>query len=324
MDGRNVDPLLGISSGEAAQMQVKRPAQAFPVAEAPSYHELPMLKEPVWTWTIPAYFFVGGAAGAASLLGGALALRGEEASRLRRRARWLAAGGDVISAGLLIYDLGRPLRFLNMLRVFRPSSPMSVGSWILTASGAANSAAALFAGRRGLLGALGKSGELAGALLGMPLAGYTAVLLSTTAVPVWRESRRTLPLLFMSSGVAAAASLLELGSLNRHEERVLRRYAIAGKAGELAATAALHREASRVPRVARPLRGGASGALLTAATVLTATSLVASLWPGRSRKKRLFGALTGALGSLGLRFALMQAGRASARDPHASFELQRP
>jgi hypothetical protein len=104
---------------------------------------------------------------------------------------------------------------------------------------------------------------------------------------------------------------------------VLRRYAIAGKIGELAGTAALHRESSRVERVGRPLRRGASGALLTAATALTAASLALSLWPRRGRGKTLLGAVAGTLGSLTLRYAIMQAGRSSARDPHATFAQQR-
>ncbi|MFI5288447.1 MAG: NrfD/PsrC family molybdoenzyme membrane anchor subunit [Polyangia bacterium] len=338
-DGRNIDPALGTLAGEGAQIEVKRPGEAFPVSpgvareipsvllskEAPSYYGLPMIKEPVWSPAVPAYFFVGGAAGAASLLASVLALRSprRKLGRLTRRARWLGALGVGASAGLLIYDLGRPARFLNMLRVFRPSSPMSVGSFILTASGAASGAAALFGERRGLIGALGRSAGLAAGLLGPALAGYTGVLLATTAVPVWQESRTRLPLLFMSSGVTAAASLLELLPATRSEARVLRRYGIAGKAAELAATFALHKEAARVERVARPLRRGASGALLTAATGLTAASLAASLFPGRGRTRTLFGALAGALGSLAMRYAIVQAGKMSARDPHASFEAQR-
>jgi formate-dependent nitrite reductase membrane component NrfD len=338
-DGRNVDPALGTLSGEGAQIEVRRPpAEAFPAerkvarempsvlldATAPSYYGLPMLKEHVWTWMIPAYFFVGGASGASSLLATTLELRrGPGWRRLGRRARWLGVIGTAISGGLLVVDLGRPTRFLNMLRVFRPSSPMNMGTWILSAAGASDGAAALFGGRRGILGAVGAIGRVVSGLVGMPLAGYTAVLLSTTAVPVWQQSRKTLPLLFMFSGMASAASLLELLPVEPHEADVLRRYAIAGKVGALAATAAVHREAGRVPRVARPLRRGASGMLLTVGTALTAASLVASLWPGRSRNRRLLSGIGGVLGSLAMRFAIVHAGTASARDPYASFEQQR-
>jgi formate-dependent nitrite reductase membrane component NrfD len=337
-DGRNVDPTLGTLSGEGSQIQVRRPSAPVPAerevarerptvlldATAPSYYGLPMLKESVWTWMIPAYFFVGGASGASSLLATMLELRrGSGWQRLARRARWLSAAGTVLSGGLLVVDLGRPGRFLNMLRVFRPSSPMNLGTWILSASGAGDAAAALLRGRRGILGTLGAIGGVASGLLGMPLAGYTAVLLSTTAVPVWQQSRKTLPFLFMLSGVASAASLLELLPVAPHEADVLRRFAIAGKVGTLAATAAVQREAGRVPRVARPLRRGAAGTLLTVGTALTAGSLVASLWPGRRRNRPLLSGIGGVLGALAMRFAIVHAGTASARDPHASFEQQR-
>ena len=34
---------------------------------------------------------------------------------------------------MLVLDLGDPLRFHHMLRVFKPSSPMSLGTWSLAA-----------------------------------------------------------------------------------------------------------------------------------------------------------------------------------------------
>src|SRR4051794_2915298 len=110
-DGRNIDPQLGSLSGEASQIVVDQPGAAFPVErgvagemastllarEGPSYYGLPLIKEPVWTWTIPVYFYVGGAAGASSLLAAMLALRGDRGERHRRllrRARWVGAIGD--------------------------------------------------------------------------------------------------------------------------------------------------------------------------------------------------------------------------------------
>ena len=103
-----------------------------------------MLKQPPWTWEIPLYFFVGGAAGAAAVIGAIADYTGAD-RELVQHARWIAAAGSVISPALLISDLGRPERFLAMLRVFKPQSPMSVGVWTLLgfSSGAA---AAAFAG----------------------------------------------------------------------------------------------------------------------------------------------------------------------------------
>jgi formate-dependent nitrite reductase membrane component NrfD len=319
--------------GEAAQMKVREHEREFPVparaidtaAVEPSYYGLPMLKEPVWVGAVPLYFWLGGAAGAAATLSAVARICGGRAlDPLARKARLLAAVGDTVGAGLLTYDLGRPERFYNMLRVFNPRSPMSVGSWVLATSGAANTGALVLQNRRGFLGAVGDLAGFVGGLLGMPLAGYTAVLLSNTAVPVWNLGRRSLPLLFMASGVATAGSLLSLTASTDEERVAAERYAVAGQIGELAATAALHYEVRREsPRAARPLWRGTSGALLTAATALTAASLVSSIVPGRSRRRARNAAILGALGSLALRFAIRHAGKASARDPQASFAAQR-
>ncbi|HYW26589.1 MAG TPA: NrfD/PsrC family molybdoenzyme membrane anchor subunit, partial [Terriglobales bacterium] len=131
------------------------------------YPGRPVLKRPVWTWEIPVYFFVGGLAGASALLGLAADLAGQGA--LARNARMAAATGAMVSPLLLISDLGRPERFANMLRVFRPTSPMSVGSWTLALFGGAAAAAAAAdvtgRGRR-----LGRVAGAAAGLLGPGLA----------------------------------------------------------------------------------------------------------------------------------------------------------
>ncbi|MFL5290595.1 MAG: NrfD/PsrC family molybdoenzyme membrane anchor subunit, partial [Myxococcales bacterium] len=147
-DGRNIDPSLGILAGEGAHQEVRersgkgaRPVpepheRAESTADADSYYGLPMLKEPVWKWPIPTYFYVGGVAGASAVLGAAAGRTGDPALRsLCERTRLFAAGGAMASAALLIWDLGRPSRFLNMMRVFRPTSPMNMGTWILSAFG---------------------------------------------------------------------------------------------------------------------------------------------------------------------------------------------
>ena len=115
------------------------------------YYGRPLLKEPTWTWEVPLYFFVGGAAGAAAVVGAAARALGDgDDADLVRDARWVAALGGALSAPLLISDLGRPERFLNMLRVWKPQSPMSVGAWTLTAFGSSAGAAAFaeLVGRR--------------------------------------------------------------------------------------------------------------------------------------------------------------------------------
>src|SRR5215216_2591916 len=105
----------------------------------PSYYGRPVIKEPVWSWEIPWYFFTGGLAGASSCLGFVAGLTGNR--WLGRTARLVSLGAAPASPILLISDLGRPDRFYNMLRVFKPTSPMSVGTWVLSSFGAASSIA---------------------------------------------------------------------------------------------------------------------------------------------------------------------------------------
>ncbi len=329
-DGRNIDRSLALLEGEAAQQQTSPDRNAPETVpeemggRAPSYYGRPVLKPPVWIWSIPAYFFVGGVAGAAMTLGMAVQLAGGR--RLRgfdERCRWIGAIGGGIGSALLIHDLGRKGRFLFMLRVFRPTSPMSVGSWVLALATPLSAGSAILTFARGSLYRLGYAAGIGAGILGMPLATYTAVLLSNTAVPVWSETRRVLPFLFGASSAAGLASVLDCMDLNGRERTIARRFGLAGRIAELAASQALTFEAARVPRVALPLREGVSGALWNAAGILTAGSLALSLWPGESRTRRRIAGALGIVGGFCLRFAVFHAGKASARDPHATFAQQR-
>jgi formate-dependent nitrite reductase membrane component NrfD len=339
-DGRFIDPSIAALEGEAAgqHLEVERPGEgavppqvwtAVPSAGGRRQHDLtyydrPVLKEPVWIWAVPAYFYVGGVAGASSVLGAATqAIARRSMDGLVTRARWLAAAGTVLGTGLLIYDLGRPERFLNMLRVFRPTSPMSVGSWLLAAVGTCAAPAALGSRLEGRLGAGGDAAGYTAALFGLPLTGYTAVLLANTAVPAWQEARRSLPWLFMSSAVTGAAALLELLPATDRERNAVERFHKAGGFAELAAMAAVEAEISRVPRVGRPLRSGAPGALWRGAMLCGALSLVLSLVPSPRRSVRVTSSLLATAASIGIRFAVFMLGKASARDPRATFHHQR-
>jgi formate-dependent nitrite reductase membrane component NrfD len=349
-DGRYIDPAVGALTGEGSQQDVAvvapavghgirpAPAEALEAELGPSYHGAPLLKEPVWEWYIPAYFYVGGVAGAAAALGAAaqLTVGGGSPGALRRRlpsgehrlvgrCRAIATAGAGLSAALLIADLGRPARFLNMLRVFRPTSPMNMGTWVLSAFGAAAGASTL-AHLAPLPAAARRAGDvaaLAAGVAGLPLCTYTGVLIANTAVPIWQGTRRTLPVLFAASGASGAASLLELWPPGGRGDAVVHRFSILGKALEVVLSEAFALEASRVRRVGRPLRRGVSAVLWRGAQAFTLASLGATILSPRRTGGRRVAGLLGTLGALTLRFAVLQAGRASARDPFATFHQQR-
>lgn len=308
---------------QAGDVWDKLPSESFVDADS-TYYDRPVLKEPVWIWAVPAYFYAGGTAGAASLLAEvAESLTRGETDGLVRKARWIGAAGGGVGTALLIYDLGRPERFLNMLRVFRPTSAMSVGSWTLAAATPVFAASAVLPHAGGIMGHVGNAlGKVAG-FLGMPLAGYTAVLLTNTAVPVWQASRRSLPWLFIGSAMSAAGSLLGLADLNETEERIVRRFEVAGQVAELVATTAVERDVSKVEQVGQPYKEGISGGLWRASKAFTAAGLALNLWPGHRRALRFASGTCGTAGALGVRFATFYAGKASARDPRASFHQQR-
>ena len=262
-----------------------------------SYYDLPLLKPPVWTWEVPTYFFIGGAAGAASIIAVAAQIAGEDA--LVRDARWIAAGGAVLSAPLLIADLGRPERFLHMLRVFKPQSPMSVGVWTLTGFGGASTAAALVPFKP-----VREVAALGAAATGLVMATYTGVLLGATAIPVWKEHVRLLPMHFGASALASAASLLELRG---HRHPALNALALGAAVFETAAAIAL--ETGYDP-VSAPLREGRSGTLIRLGGLLSGPIPLFMRLMG-SRKGAAVASLAG---SLITRFAWVEAGKASARN----------
>jgi Polysulphide reductase, NrfD len=282
-----------------------------PPGEPRSYYGQPVIAEPVWNPEIPVYFFVGGIAGASAPLTLAAGLRGNDV--LARRASAIALAGSALSAGLLVKDLGRPERFLNMLRMFKLSSPMSVGSWVLSGFGAT---AAASAGREllGVLPALGRGAQVAGAGLGPLLATYTSTLIANTAVPVWHEARRELPFVFGTSAVGTAGALATLVTPPAHAGPA-RRMLVGGALAELAAVQAMER---RLGAIGKPYHEGRPGVLARTAAISTAAGAVAAVagWP----RAGAAGVLAGGLAE---RWAVFRAGFASARDPGFTVGPQR-
>lgn len=180
------------------------------------YYGMPVLKRPQWIVEVPLYFFVGGLSGAASLIAAVGRMSSADA-QLIRHARWMAAIGGIISPALLIADLGVPSRFLNMLRVFKIQSPMSVGSWTLVAfsnSAAATAVLGEFEKRRpnSAVSVLTDASQIVSALTGLVLSTYTGVLIGATAIPAWNENVSTLPIHFAAALETAMGASIELKS----------------------------------------------------------------------------------------------------------------
>ena len=281
-----------------------------------SYYGRPILKAPEWTWEVPWYFFVGGMAGASSVLSLAARLTGRR--RLADRAGMVAGLGAVASPALLISDLGRPQRFLNMLRVFKPTSAMSVGSWILATYGpAAGGAAALrlvgwFPRLRSLL-------QAAAGALGLPMATYTAVLVADTSIPVWHEARAQLPFVFAGSAAASAGAMASL-LVDGPEGAPARRLAVGGVALELAADEVMRR---RLGEVGEVYDHGDAGRWHRAARLCSAAGAVAVAAGGRRRAVSTAGASLILAGSVCQRWAVYRAGFQSAADPKYVVKPQR-
>ncbi|MBV9851620.1 MAG: polysulfide reductase NrfD [Armatimonadetes bacterium] len=310
---------------------------------APSYYDLSMLKPPVWTPEVGVYFFLGGVSGGAYMLARlAERIGGDEYRSLTRAGTAVALAAALPCAPLLIVDLGDPKRFHHMLRVWKPHSPMSLGSWALTAY----SAAAALAGLREWVRARQSDAPLSGAArvadgaaavvadagvpLGLLVAGYTGVLLSTTAVPIWGRNP-WLGALFSAGAVGSGASAVRLalagvgddsqgaagealtkveGAARAAEAVMLGGFLAA--AGEFAAPLTTGPEAKR-------FWGGAVAAGLAVPTILEGLPV------SKRVHKRLGLAASAAalLGAFALRASIVGAGRPSASDPEAARRASR-
>ncbi len=290
--------------------------QMVPEADFSSYYGRPVLKETVWGPDIPSYLFLGGLAGASSALAAAAQL--SRHPELARTAKVGAAGAISLSMVALVHDLGRPARFVNMLRVLKVTSPMSVGTWILSAYtplalGAAASAVTRKLPRAGL------AATLPAAVLGPAVASYTSVLLADTAVPAWHDAHRELPFVFAGSAVTAAGGFGML-AVRPDGAGQAARFAVLGAAAELTAKSLLLR---RLGPAAEPYEKGRAGTMMEAGEVLTAAGLAGAVLAGRSRAAAaLSGAALMAASAL-TRFGVFEAGRASARDPTYTVGPQR-
>lgn len=289
-----------------------------PEDEARSYYGRAVLKEPTWTWEIPWYFFAGGLAGASSDLSLIARLTGNH--KLARRALLVALGGTAVSPVLLIMDLGRPDRFYNMLRVVKPTSPMSVGTWVLSAFGTATGISAV-SEVLGVFPRLGRLAETLSALLGPALATYTAVLVADTSVPVWHEARRELPLVFAASSAASAGAAAAILT-PVDEAGPARRLAVGGALAEIGAAELMQRRLGKF--LAEPYKGGEAGRFDKLSKVFTGAGATVMALAGRGRRSAAVAGGTLILAGAALeRWSVFKAGFQSARDPKYAVMPQR-
>ncbi|WP_339017421.1 NrfD/PsrC family molybdoenzyme membrane anchor subunit [Corynebacterium hesseae] len=317
-----------VGAGAQDGSKEERMAEDF---EFSSYYGKPVVKAPPWEWPIGGYLFLGGVAGGSAMLAAGAQATGN--APLKRSTRMTAFSAASVGSVFLVLDLGRPERLLNMFRVFKVTSPMSIGSWILGsfASAAALPAVveadALVGGvlpkslRRLLDTAAGPAGAVAG-VLGGPLAGYTAVLLANTSNPTWNDAKKHLPYVFVSSASAAAsgAAMVFTPVENAGAARVL---GITAAATDLAATRVM--EANMEPEPLRPLHEGTPGKLMKASEALIAAGGVGTAIASvtKSRAVSVVSGLALLAGSACTRFGVLNAGLEAVKDPSTSIGPQK-
>ncbi len=288
-----------------------------PRARPDSYYGKPIIKQPVWrSPEVPGYLFLGGLAGASSVLAGFAQASGNH--KQAKASKIAALGAIGLSGVALVADLGRPGRFVNMLRVVKITSPMSIGSWLISAFGGASAAAAACA----VTGRLPKAGAAAtagAALIGPTICTYTAALICDTAVPAWHDAHREMPYLFAGSAASAAGGLgMMMVPIEDAGQAV--RFAVLGAATELTAKSLLLR---RLGEIAEPYQSGRPGRLMEVAEVLTAAGLAGAVLAGRSRTAIMLSGAALVASSALTRFGIFEAGMASARDPKYTVSPQR-
>lgn len=301
----------------------------FPKASpATGYYGIPMAKQPQWTWEVPLYLFVGGAAGAAAVIAEAARMTGSDnSSKLIRNARTIAVAGGLLTPVLLVADLGRPARFLYMLRVFKKQSAMSVGVYIVsvfstTAFLAKFHEVALHRFDFWPLQFMHEFTSSLSGIFGLGMASYTGVLVGATAIPVWNQHIKSLPVHFAMSGTSAAVGLLELAGNNNQALNTI------GIGTAIMETAeGINTERVTEDDIARPLKEGASGAIVRIGGLLAGplplALRIASLFTGKERslKLRRMAAASCVAGSLLTRVGWIRAGRVSASDWRLPLQL---
>jgi len=340
---RSITPEQSASTAVAGNGRGDRKprARVAPVNARDAYKDVPILQPPTWNNDIAIYFFLGGVSSGAFVLGTLLDAAGTKEHRLARAAKFVSFGTMLLCPPFLIHDLGRRTRFHHMLRIFKPSSPMNLGSWVLTTHGLFATLVAMCqlakAGKLPLIGPIVRAVPeqfltIGGVPTALTLGGYTGVLIGTTSIPVWSTS----PLLgglFMASALStgAAATVLAAALTGEDDPRGQAAVAPFRIAAGCAEIALLGGYLVTSGEAVRPLLKGRELLLLLGAIIGTVAALVlevrASANTRRSRPTRPASATGAALTLIGgacLRWAIVRAGHVSAADREGTIAATKP
>jgi formate-dependent nitrite reductase membrane component NrfD len=299
-----------------------------------NYYGIPPLKPAHWTWEIYTYFWVGGIGAGVHLISTIARLLGYEDKALMRTSRYTLLAAMIISPILLILDLGRPERFLNMLRILKLRSPMSLGSWALSILGALSGLLATFqAAQDGLLGRGLLSRLIKGlvperllSILALPFAlfvgAYGGILIAATSIPIWARNWLLMGPTFLASAISTGISwislVLHLGKWG--EERTLEALQRAERVVLIIESALMAGSLIKMGRWGKPLYSKKLAPLFFGGTVLGGIlAPLALLFGKETRAKGLLSSALVLVGGFVFRYVLVDAGRKSAEDPEAYF-----
>jgi formate-dependent nitrite reductase membrane component NrfD len=299
-----------------------------------NYYGIPPIKRAHWTWQVPIYFWIGGIGAGTQLFATVAQLLGHEDDALKRASRYTVLVTMLLSPVLLIWDLGRPERFYNMLRILKLRSPMSTQSWSLfTFGNLGGLIAARQAAEDGLLGdnflsrlALRLIPARLLTVLALPFGLFvgfnTGNLVSATSVPIWARNWMLMGPTFLASGVSTALSWLSLVLHLGHwgQAKTLRVLHRAEKAVIAIEAVLIALSLARMSRWSKPLFSKEVAPLFVGGTLLGGIAAPFALLAGKgSRSKSMLASVLALAGGLAFRFAIIIAGRKSADDPEAYF-----
>ena len=327
-----------MSDGTQSRAETSHHPETDPQRKDKNYYGIPPIKHAHWTWQIPIYFWVGGIGAGVQLFSTLAHLLGHEDEALTRTSRYTVLITMILSPVLLIWDLGRPERFYNMLRILKLRSPMSTQSWALMVFGNLSGLlAARQAAEDGLLGE-GVLARMVKALipakllsvLALPVGLYvganTGNLISATSVPMWARNWPFMGPTFLASGVSTALSLLSFVLHLGHwgQKKTLRVLARAERAVLLVEAGLMAVSLVRMSRWSKPLFSKEVAPLFVGGTLLGGIAAPLALLSGReTRPKSLLTSVLVLAGGLAFRFAMIRGGRQSADDPEAYFTFAR-